>query len=232
MQERVDARIEERLRIARSLHDTLLQGVQGLLMSFDAHVHRVPQGSQERLRLERIMALARRLLVEGRDQIMDLRAAASPEEMRLALQSFGQELAAYNGNRFEIRILGRPRPLIPQVSDEVYAIGREALFNASRYADARDVLLELDYGADDFVLRIRDDGRGLDQAVAEAGRRPGHWGLPGMRERAQSIGATFAIESRDGQGTQIVLTLPCGLAYPLSLLAPARWLRRWRRLVF
>lgn len=229
MQERVEARLEERSRIARSLHDTLLQGVQGLLMSFNAHVHQVPQGSGERARLERIMELARRLLVEGRDQIMDLRAAASPDEMRLALQSFGRELAAYNGNSFEIRTLGRVRPLTPQVNDEIYAIGREALFNASRYADARHVVLELDYGPGSFALRIRDDGCGLEQAVAEAGHRPGHWGLPGMRERAGGIGAAFSIESQPGQGTQVAVILPGELAYQFSLFSPAGLLRRWRR---
>ena len=226
MQERVAARLEERSRIARSLHDTLLQGVQGLLMSFNAHVHQVPPGSGERARLERIMDLARRLLVEGRDQIMDLRAAASPDEMRLALQSFGMELAAYGGNSFEIRILGRVRPLTPQVNDEIYAIGREALFNASRYADARHVVIELDYRSDSFALRIRDDGRGLDQAVAEAGHRPGHWGLPGMRERAVSIGAAFSIESQAGQGTQVAVVLPGKLAYRFSLSALGSRLRR------
>jgi signal transduction histidine kinase len=229
MQERLEGRIEERSRIARSLHDTLLQSVQGLLMSFNAHVHHVPQGSRERAHLERTLSLARRLLVEGRDQIMDLRASASPDETRLALQSFGMELAEYSGYAFELRIGGRARPLRPQVSDEVYAIGREALFNASRYANASHVLLELDYGKDVFTLRIRDDGCGLDEAVAQPGCRPGHWGLPGMRERAAAIGARFELKSQAGEGTEIVVSLPGELAYQFSLRTAGHLLARVRR---
>ena len=227
MQVRLQGRIEERSRIARSLHDTLLQSVQGLLMSFNAHVHHVPPGSRERADLERTLALAGRLLVEGRDQIMDLRASASPEEMRLALQAFGRELAEYSGHAFEIRVVGRARALKPQVSDEVYAIGREALFNASRHADACQVMLTLDYGREAFTLRIHDDGRGLDQEVAAAGHRPGHWGLAGMRERAAAIGAHFDLASAAGKGTDIAVTLPAALAYQFLLPAPGRLLRRW-----
>jgi signal transduction histidine kinase/ligand-binding sensor domain-containing protein len=225
MQERLEARLEERSRIARSLHDTLLQSVQGLLMSFNAHKHHVPEGSNERARLERTLGLAGRLLVEGRDQIMDLRASASPDEMRQALQSFGQELAEYSGQAFELRVCGRARALKPAVSDEMYAIGREALFNASRYAGAARVLLVLDYGKDAFTLRIQDNGCGLDEAVALPGSRPGHWGLPGMRERAAAIEASFDLASRPGEGTEIIVRLRAELAYQFSLRAPGQLLR-------
>jgi signal transduction histidine kinase/ligand-binding sensor domain-containing protein len=229
MQERLEARLEERSRIARSLHDTLLQSVQGLLMSFNAHAHHVPEGSRERANLERSLGLAGRLLVEGRDQIMDMRASASPDEMHLALHSFGLELARYSGSAFELHIAGRARPLKPQVSDEVYAIGREALCNASRHANACHVVLELDYGRDRFVLRIRDDGCGLDETVAQPGSRPGHWGLPGMRERAAAICAHFHLASRPGEGTDIVVSLPAELAYQFSLRTPGQLFARWRR---
>jgi signal transduction histidine kinase/ligand-binding sensor domain-containing protein len=229
MQERLEARLEERSRIARSLHDTLLQSVQGLLMSFNAHAHHVPEGSRERANLERTLGLAGRLLVEGRDQIMDMRASASPDEMHLALHSFGLELAKYSGSAFELHIAGRARPLKPQVSDEVYAIGREALCNASRHANACHVVLELDYGRETFALLIRDDGCGLDETVAQPGSRPGHWGLPGMRERAAAIGAHFHLASQPGKGTEIVVTLPGELAYQFSLRTPGQLLSRLRR---
>lgn len=229
MQERLDARLEERSRIARSLHDTLLQSVQGLLMSFTVHKQHVPEGSQERARLEGTLGVARRLLVESREQIMDLRASASPEELRLALQAFGKELAEHGGHAFELRVTGRARPLKPQVSDEVHAIGREALFNAARYAEAGRVLLELDYGRDAFTLRIHDDGCGLDASVALPGARPGHWGLPGMRERAAAAGGCFELASQPGVGTEIVVSLPAGAAYQPSLRSPGSLLRRWRR---
>ena len=229
LQARLEGRLEERSRIARSLHDTLLQSVQGLLMSFNAHVHQIPEGSRERTNLERTLGLAGRLLVEGRDQIMDMRASASPDEMRLALQAFGRELAAYSGHAFELRMTGSKRPLKQQVSDEIYAIGREALFNASRYAQARRVLLELDYGREAFTLRIRDDGCGLDEDVAASGHRPGHWGLPGMRERAAAIGARFELASAPGAGTAIGVSLPGELAYQFSLRRPGQLVRDWWR---
>jgi signal transduction histidine kinase len=103
--------------------------------------------------------------------------------------------------------------LKPHVNDEIFAIGRDALCNAQRYAQAHRVLLELDYGDDAFTLRVRDDGRGLDPLVAKSGYRPGHWGLPGMRERAESIGASFHLASEPGRGTKIVVTLSGELAY-------------------
>jgi len=231
MQARLQGRLEERSRLARSLHDTLLQSVQGLLMSFNAHVHQIPSGSRERANLERTLGLAGRMLVEGRDQIMDLRASASSDDMRLALQAFGKELAEYSSHVFELHIAGRARPLRPHVSDEVYAIGREALFNASRHANAQKVVLTLDYGREAFALRIRDDGCGLDEDVASAGHRPGHWGLPGMRERAAALGARFELASRAGEGTTVGVTLAAELAYQFSLrmtghLLPLWWRRR------
>jgi signal transduction histidine kinase len=149
--------------------------------------------------------------------------------MHLALQAFGQELAAYSGNAFELHIGGRARLLRPHVSDEVYAIGREALFNASRHANAERVVLALDYGRDAFTLRIHDDGCGLDDAVARAGHRPGHWGLPGMRERAAALGARFDLASRAGEGTAISVTLAAELAYPFSLRMPGHLVPLWWR---
>ncbi|WP_229202022.1 sensor histidine kinase [Pseudoduganella aquatica] len=213
MKERLQERLAERSRIARSLHDTLLQSVQGLIMSFHAHAHLLPQGTRERERLDQTLNLADQLLVEGRDQIMDLRASASPEELGLALEQFGKGLAEHRAHRFEARVSEKCRPLQLRVHDEIYAIAREALFNASRYAEAANIVLELDYAPQALTLRVRDDGRGLDEDVAKAGHRPGHWGLVGMRERAASIGAALRIDSSPGGGTVIEVTVPAKLAY-------------------
>ncbi|SFU52830.1 sensor histidine kinase [Pseudoduganella namucuonensis] len=236
MRERLRERLAERSRIARALHDTLLQSVQGLIMSFHAHTHLLPEGTRERARLDQTLNLADRLLVEGRDQIMDLRAAASPDELGLALREFGKGLSEHRAHAFEAHVGGRRRPLQPKVQDEIYAIAREALFNASRYAEAGRITLELDYDADVFTLRVRDDGRGLDEAVARAGHRPGHWGLVGMRERAAGIGATLRLRSEPGAGTEIEVALAAELAYLAGRSALrgdgrrrgplARWLRR------
>jgi signal transduction histidine kinase/ligand-binding sensor domain-containing protein len=213
MQERLQERLAERTRIARALHDTLLQSMHSLLISFDAHSRHVEEGTQERTRLDRTLNLAEQLLVEGRDQILDLRASASPDMLELTLEQLGKALADHRPHAFDMKVAGTPRQLRKEVQHEIYAIAREALFNASRYAEATRIELELEYGGSAFVLRIRDNGRGLDESVAAAGHRPGHWGLVGMRERAGGIGAALEIGSQPGAGTQITLTVPGKRAY-------------------
>jgi signal transduction histidine kinase/ligand-binding sensor domain-containing protein len=213
MQERLQARLAERARIARALHDTMLQSMQALLMTFDMHSRSLKEGTKERTRLDQTLNLAEQLLVEGRDQIMDLRASASPDALELILEQFGKGLAEHRPHAFEIKVRGMPRQLCPAVHEEIYAIAREALFNASRHADASRIDLELEYGATSFVMRIRDNGEGLDDAVAAAGQRPGHWGLVGMRERAGGIGASLEIVSSPGLGTEVTVTVPGRAAY-------------------
>ena len=203
----MQGRLAERTRIARALHDTLLQSMHALLMSFDAHSRHIKEGSRERIRLDQTLNLAEQLLVEGRDQIMDLRASASPESLELTLGQFGKGLAEHRAHAFDIKVTGAPRRLRQDVHEEVYAIAREALFNASRYADATRIHLELEYGSGAFIVRVRDNGRGLDDHVAAAGHRPGHWGLVGMRERAHGIGGSLEIDSKPGAGTEITLTV-------------------------
>ncbi|GGY27658.1 sensor histidine kinase [Pseudoduganella albidiflava] len=212
MHDRLHERLAERTRIARTLHDTLLQSMQSLLLSFDAHSRYLKEGTLERTRLDQTLDLAERLLVEGRDQIMELREGA-PEVLELTLGQYGKGLADHGPHAFDMRVAGTPRPLRPAVHEEIYAIAREALFNASRYADASRIELDLEYGSRAFTVRIRDDGRGLAESVAAAGHRPGHWGLVGMRERASCVGATLEIASKPGAGTEITVTLPARKAY-------------------
>jgi len=213
MQERMLERLAERSRIARALHDTLLQSVQSLLISFDAHSRHLKEGSQERKCLDQTLDFAEKLLLEGRDQIMDLRASAWPESLEQTLSQFGQGLAARGAHAFEMKVNGLPRRLRQHVHDELYAIAREALFNASRYAGASRIELELDYSSDSLMVRIADNGRGLDEKVAASGQRPGHWGLVGMRERASCIGATMEIASKPDAGTTITVDVPAKKAY-------------------
>lgn len=213
MQERMFERLAERARIARALHDTLLQSVQSLLISFDAHSRYLKEGSPERNCLNQTLDFAERLLVEGRDQILDLRASASQEHLEQTLGQFGKGLAVYGTHAFEVNVEGTPRQLRQQVHDELYAIAREGLFNASRYAGASRIELAVGYSSDSVNVRIADNGRGLDESVAESGHRPGHWGLVGMRERANCIGAGIAIDSKPGEGTTISVTVPAKKAY-------------------
>lgn len=213
MQERLHERLAERTRIARALHDTLLQSMQSLLLTFDAHSRHLKEGTPERTRLDQTLNLAERLLVEGRDQIMDLRASSSPEVLALTLEQFGKGLAEHRRHQFDVRVSGTARQLRADVHGEIYAIAREALYNASRYANASHIVLEIDYSGSAFVMHIRDNGCGLDESVKATGCRPGHWGLQGMRERATGIGATLDIASDTGEGTAITVTVPGKRAY-------------------
>lgn len=213
MQERMLERLAERSRIARALHDTLLQSVQSLLISFDAHSRHLKEGSKERDCLNQTLDFAEKLLLEGRDQILDLRASASPENLEQTLGQFGKGLAAHGAHAFEVKVSGIPRQLRQEVQDELYAIAREALFNASRYADASRIELSIDYGNEALTVRISDNGRGLDEIIAASGQRPGHWGMVGMRERANCIGASLEIDSKPGEGTAITVILLAKRAY-------------------
>ncbi|WP_082591411.1 sensor histidine kinase [Duganella sp. Root198D2] len=213
MQERMLERMAERSRIARALHDTLLQSVQSLLLSFDAHSRYLKEGSPERDCLNQTLDFAEKLLVEGRDQILDLRASASQEHLEQILGQFGKGLAAHGAHAFEVNVDGSPRQLRQQVHDELYAIAREGLFNASRYAGASRIELAVEYSSDSVNVRIADNGRGLDASVVASGHRPGHWGLVGMRERAGCIGAEIEIDSKPGEGTTISVTVPAQKAY-------------------
>ncbi len=226
MQDLLHERLAERSRIARGLHDTLLQSVQGLIMFFDRQAAHLPPGSEEKARVEQTLELADQLMAEGRNYIMDLRASGQPEELAQALRQYGQVLL---NERFQFELLHAPRAMPPQVHGEVLSIAREALFNAARHAGAARVWLLLDYGASMFRLEVRDDGCGL-QAASAAGAGPGrlgHYGLVGMQERAAAIGATCTISAPAQGGTLVRLQVPAQLAYVER--RQAGWLARLRR---
>lgn len=210
MHDRLQVRLRERARIARGLHDTLLQSVQSLIMFFDRQAQALPCDAQERKKIEQTLELADQLMIEGRDYIMELRSGEAPGDLSAALAEYGGVLLH---ERLHTSVQGSPRALLPHVHGEVHAIAREALFNAARHAQAGRVELALEYGPDCFTLRIQDDGCGLARDVASTHARPGHYGLVGMRERATAIGAGFSVDSMPGQGTSIRLSLGARLAY-------------------
>jgi signal transduction histidine kinase/ligand-binding sensor domain-containing protein len=210
MDDLLHARLAERSRIARGLHDTLLQSVQGLIMFFDQQARRLPRDAEERRKIEQTLELADQLMSEGRDYIMDLRAAGMPQELGAALREYGAVLLH---ERLAVSINGRPRALVPGVRDELHAIAREALFNAARHAQASKVELMVEYGARHLQILVRDDGCGMATALTLAGSRPGHFGMAGMQERAASIGAACTLQSRLGAGTSVHLTIGAEQAY-------------------
>src|SRR5262249_48936623 len=158
-------------------------------------------------------------IAEGRDAIQDLRSGSTGRtDLAHLFMTTGQELADAqdsDGNRpiFRVNVEGPPRTLSPVLQDEVYRIGREILRNAFRHAHARRIETEIRYDDRLLRLRIRDDGIGIDRKVLEEGARAGHWGLPGVRERAKQLGARLDFWTEAGAGTEVQLTVPASVTY-------------------
>ncbi len=169
MHDRLQVRLRERARIARGLHDTLLQSVQSLIMFFDRQAQALPCDAQERIKIEQTLELADQLMIEGRDYIMELRSGDAPGDLAAVLAEYGGVLLH---ERLHASVQGNPRALLPHVHGEVHAIAREALFNAARHAQAARVELALEYGPDCFTVRIQDDGLGMARGLAQ-GAAPG-----------------------------------------------------------
>lgn len=222
---RLEERVGERTRIARDLHDTLLQSFQGLMLLFQSVRNLLPERPVEAARaLDDALVRADQAIVEGRDAVLDLRSSTVlNNDLAQAITGVGEELAAHEGKQnsatFHVLVEGTPHSLDPILRDEIYRIVREALRNAFHYAEARQIEAEITYGGPLLRLRIRDDGNGIDPAVLGKGSRAGHWGLPGMHERAKRIGGQLNVWSRPGAGTEVELTIPGSIAYGSS---PAR----------
>jgi signal transduction histidine kinase/ligand-binding sensor domain-containing protein len=216
----LEARVGERTRIARDLHDTLLQSFHGLLFRFQAARNMLPDRPEEATQaLDTALTRAEQALDESRHSIQGLRSNLSAEnDLDQMLVTTGQELASSNhaeggSPRFEVIVEGERRGLPPLVKDELGRIARELLRNAFRHARAHKIEVEIRYENDVFRLIVRDDGKGMDPKIIKDGGRPGHWGLPGIHERASEIGARLEFWSEAGAGTEIRLTLPAALAY-------------------
>jgi signal transduction histidine kinase/ligand-binding sensor domain-containing protein len=220
---RLEERLAERERIARDLHDTLLQGVEGLVLRFQAVANRIARREPVGELLDSALRRADRVLEEGRDRVLNLReGTGTVAELGQALAAAGEQLALLYPAEFRASIEGEPRDLHPIAREELLFIGREALANAFRHAAAGMIEAEVSYGDAALTMRVRDDGRGIDAEVLRIGR-PGHWGLSGMRERATNIRAALEIWSRPGAGTEIELSLRAELAYRKGRRATSRW---------
>ena len=210
---RLEERHRERERIARELHDTLLQSVQGLVLRFQAVANKIPSKDPARMAMEHALDRADEVIGEARDRVYELRAAAvaMPPGLPEAFAQVGEELAEQHAIEFRVLVEGRLPGLDPLVRDEIYRIGREALINASRHARASRIEVEISSECEWLRFRFRDDGQGMDQDVQQKGSKAGHWGLSGMRERAHAIGAQLNTWSRAGSGTEVelILPLPC-----------------------
>jgi signal transduction histidine kinase/ligand-binding sensor domain-containing protein len=218
---RAEERIAERERIARELHDTLLQGILSASMQLSVANSKIEPDAPSKSLVERILQLLRQVIDEGRNAVRDLRTPnPASDVLEQALAQIPQDLGMDEKVRFRLLVEGAPRALRSSVSDEVYRICREALANAFHHSKAETIETTLEYSADQFRMAIRDNGCGLDPVVLQSGRE-GHWGLSGMRERATRIGATLRVLSAPGAGTEIDLTVPAGAAFETAVS------RRW-----
>ncbi len=208
---RMEERAEERTRIARELHDTLLQTVQGFMLRLQAVNEMMPAGAVKN-ELEQTLEIGDRAIAEGRKTVQDLRSAFTTSDLVEAVRAVGDELASRDAAAFRVVVEGPVRDLNPIVRDEVYSIAREALRNAFAHARATHIDAEITFDERVVRLRIRDDGKGMAPDVAGQGRA-GHYGLAGMQERARRIGAKLAILSGAGTGTEIELTVAGSIAY-------------------
>ena len=210
---RLEARMGERERIARELHDTLLQSVQGLVLRFQSVAYRMPPGEPARAQLESALKTADEVLVEGRNRVRDLRTGDHSGDPLANLQELADAAGFAPPLPIRIVVEGRRRQVHPLVATEMRRIAGEALFNIARHARAGSVDVAITYGDRQLRVQIRDDGVGIAASVLAQGSRAGHFGLIGMRERAERIGGAFSIDSAAGRGTDVILTLPAQLAY-------------------
>jgi signal transduction histidine kinase/sugar lactone lactonase YvrE len=214
----LDARVGERTRIARELHDTLLQSSHGLLLRFQTVSQLLPDRPIEaKEKLDSAIEQTADFITEARDEVQGLRdSTIQSNDLAVAISTLGEELKADSTEEppaFRVAVEGESRNLHPILRDEVYKIAAEALRNAFRHARARQIEVEIRYDDEQFRLRVRDDGKGIDRAVLEGKGAEGHYGLRGMRERATLVGAKLTVWSEVDAGTEVELRLPANAAY-------------------
>ncbi len=226
----LEARISERTRIARDLHDTLLQSFHGLLLRFQTASDLFPTRPDEAKKtLDSAIDQAAQAITEGRDAVEGLRSSTVlTNDLALAINTLAEELADGetnpNSSKFHVGVEGIPRDLHPILRDEIYRIAGEALRNAFRHAQALRIEVEIRYDERQFRLRVRDDGKGIDAKLLKEAGRPGHYGFRGMRERAKLLGGKLAVWSELDSGTELELSIPAAKGYTTPDSRKRSWL--------
>lgn len=209
---RMNVRIEERERIARELHDTLLQGVQGLIFRFQAIAAQISADQPARREMEHALDKADEMLAEGRDRVVNLRASEADGNLSRLLDAAATRILSGSGIEVSLTAEGARPEIAGLVAEEIVRIGGEFLFNTLQHAEAGKVRIMINYGRRALKIQFGDDGRGVDPSILQGGR-DGHFGLTGMRERAEKIGGTFSLTSRPGAGVALTITIPATAAY-------------------
>ncbi|MBV8728852.1 MAG: hypothetical protein JO336_03495 [Acidobacteriia bacterium] len=227
---RFEERLAERTRIAQELHDTLLQGFLSASMQVHVAADSLPDDSRAKPTLNRALELMSQVIDEARSAVRGLRSSHTVSlDLELAFSRIQEEFVpgenASEHVDFRVIVDGEQRALHPILRDEVYRIGREALLNAFRHARAKKIEMELKYSPNRLCVLVRDDGCGIDPNVLRTGR-DGHWGLSGMRERAERIGARLQVMSSAFSGTEIELSVPANVAFDRGPDRKLRWFSR------
>jgi signal transduction histidine kinase/ligand-binding sensor domain-containing protein len=232
---RLEERVSERTRIARELHDTLLQNFHGLLLRFQAAYNHLPSHPEEaRKALGVAIDRGAEAITAARDTVQELRSPPSvSDELSSAIAALSEELRVAQTEglsppvEVEVEVEGGRRELHPILRDEIYRITAEALRNAFRHAQAARIDVAIRHSDNEFRIAVKDNGKGIDPEVLKQGSRRGHWGLPGMRERAQAIGAELDVWSSNGKGTAVSLRVPAAIAYT-SPAGRLKWFNKQR----
>jgi signal transduction histidine kinase/ligand-binding sensor domain-containing protein len=218
---RLEERVNERTRIARDLHDTMLQTFQGVLLKFHGVTYMLDRPEAALKTLEETIVQAQQAVNEGREAVQGLRSSTViANDLARAFATLGEELAAkqdsHNPVAFQVEVEGETRDLHPILRDEVYRIGCEAMRNAFQHSGAARIEVRIHYDDRHFRVCIRDNGKGIDPTVLDAGVREGHYGLPGMHERAKLAGGRLVVRSEVNSGTEAEIIIPAARAYAKS----------------
>ena len=213
---RLEERCRERARIMHELHDTLLQGFIGASMLLHQAMEQTPADFPSKPTLSRALRQVRRAIDEGRAVIRGLQVTPHvASSLEQAFANLLEEVTPARGVRLQLFVQGKPRALKPAIREQLFLIGREAVINALRHSEATKIEVEVQYLRTLLYVFARDNGCGISSEVVQKAR-DSHWGLCGMRERAENIGARLSIWSRPGSGTEVRVAVPLA-----AVMAPA-----------
>lgn len=224
---RLSERLAERERVAREVHDTLLQSIQALILKFQLAVDEIPPNLPVHGVLESAIDLAEDVLSQGRGRIRDLRITESGDNLGRMIDDIMQRLVFPSSTAVRVTTVGEPVSLNLIAADEIARIANEAIFNIWRHAHAAQVDVRILFSQTKLIVSFKDDGVGIPVDILEAGYRSGHYGLQGMQERAGRLDAVLDLSSSKDAGTELTLTIPAKVAYARP---PRRWFQfRTRR---
>ena len=213
MQVRLQERLSERERIARELHDTLFQSVEGSLLHLNAITSRLSVEQQAKDQLQQAYGEVDRVMGQARSLVFDLRQPVDAQDIGATIKLFAEEVGALSDAQVEVHIRGPYIELKPLAYNEVLKVIKECIWNSFRHARPKHIKVDIHSSSRVFQVSIVDDGVGIEPTILEKGGRDGHWGLPGIRERAVTLKAKLVIRNRDAGGTEVLLRIKGTEAY-------------------